>query len=272
MHRLRPRKPSPSMVVAVTALLIALGGTASAALGPANGNKLIKKHTLSGNRLKNKTITAAQINLRRLGTVPNATRADTASSADTATNAVHAASADSATSAGTATSASTATDAGHATDSDELGGSPSSAFQSRVTGACSANSAVAQVNADGSVGCTNVDFYSGRRVEPLNGNDTFLTIPSVAHAISLNCQAGGANAELINDASGTTDVWLAGDANYVATNWGAVSTVFSATNGAVFHLGQGSGAGAKVITITISTHATGSNCIFQGSAEVITAG
>src|ERR1700724_1386873 len=68
------RKPSPAMTVAVLALLVALGGTAAAAFGPFNGNQIIKKHSLSGNRLKKHTITGAQINFGKLGSVPNADR------------------------------------------------------------------------------------------------------------------------------------------------------------------------------------------------------
>jgi hypothetical protein len=243
------------MVVAVAALAVALGGTASAAFGPFKGDTLIKKHSLSGNRLKKNTITGAQINLSRLGKVPSATKADTATSATTAD---------------TATSATTATNAVHATNSDQLGGSPKSSFQLRVTGTCGGNSGITQVNADGSVGCTNVRFYSGRLVEPLGGGDTFLTIPGVAHALSLNCQAANANAALINDAFGTTDIWAGGDTSFSGTNWFESNTPFAGTGGAVWHLGQGSGSGAKVITVTVSTEATGSNCIFQGTAEVIT--
>jgi hypothetical protein len=216
------------MVVAVAALVVALGGTASAAFGPFKGDTIIKKHSLSGNRLKNNTITGAQINLSRLGKVPNAT------------------------------------------NSDQLGGSPKSSFQSRVTGTCGGNSGMTQVNADGLVGCTNVRFYSGRLAEPLGGRDTFLTIPGVAHASSLNCQAAHANAALFNNAPGTTDIWTAGDTSYVGTNWFEANTPFAGTGGTVWHLGQGSGSGAKVITVTVSTEATGSNCIFQGTAEVIT--
>lgn len=87
MHRLRLRKPSPAMAVAVAALVVALGGTANAAFGPFKGDMIIKKHSLSGNRLKNHTITGTQINLSALGKVPSASNADTAghaTSADTA--------------------------------------------------------------------------------------------------------------------------------------------------------------------------------------------
>jgi hypothetical protein len=38
----------------------------------------------------------------------------------------------------------------------------------------------------------------------------------------------------------------------------------------VWHLGEGSGSGATTVTVTVSTEAAGSDCIFQGTAEVIT--
>ena len=123
-----------------------------------------------------------------------------------------------------------------------------------------------------SVACANVQFYSGRLVVPLNTGGTFLTIPGVAHAIALNCLAANAQVELVNEAAGTTDIWSDGDTSYLGTNWAGHNGPLAATGGATFHLGQGSGGGAKVITVTVSDHATGSNCIFQGTAEVITAG
>jgi hypothetical protein len=100
--------PAPPMAVALTALVIALGGTAVAASQLVNGDKLIKKGTLSGNRLRKHSITGTQVNLSRLGKVPSASRADTAgnaanaTTAANATNAGHAASADSATTAANA--------------------------------------------------------------------------------------------------------------------------------------------------------------------------
>lgn len=163
--------------------------------------------------------------------------------------------------------------AAHATNSDRLGGSPASAFQPRVTGRCGANSGITQVNADGSVACANVQFYSGRLVvAPNTSDDTFLTIPGVAHLATLNCTSTpAANAALINDAVGTTDLWIP-DGNSYLSNWlDAESSPSVPTADTTLHLGQGSGAGAKVITITVTTEATGSNCIFQGTAEVMTA-
>jgi hypothetical protein len=96
MGSMRVRRPSASMVVALLALIVALGGTAIA--GPTaqlarlvRGDKVLKKHSLSGNRLKNHTITGRQIKLSKLGKVRSA------GTADVATTAAHAGSADSAT-------------------------------------------------------------------------------------------------------------------------------------------------------------------------------
>jgi hypothetical protein len=246
MKKPRTRRPSAAMVVASLALIVALTGTAVAAQQLVRGDTLIKQRSLSGNRLRNHTLTGKQINLAKLGTVPSAVHATAA------VNAGHAASADTATNA------------------TQLGGSPPSAFQSRVTGACTASSGIQQVNADGTVGCGPVSFYSGRVVTALNApTTTFLTIPGIAHVVSLNCQAANANAEIENDGK-TTDIWLSGDTNYVGTNWLGSNSPSVATGGTTWHLGSGSGTGAVVIAVTISTHATGTSCIFQGSAQVMT--
>jgi hypothetical protein len=118
MSRWRLRRPSPAMVVALLALLVALGGTAGAAarFGPFRGDRVIVVHSLSGNRLKNHTITGLQVNLGKLGKVPNAANADTAGSAGHAN---------------VATTATNAQNAAHATNADQLGGQPPSAFHDR---------------------------------------------------------------------------------------------------------------------------------------------
>jgi hypothetical protein len=67
------RRPSPAMVVAIVALITALGGTAYAAQ-TINGGA-IKKQTIGAGKLKKKTLTGFQINLNKLGTVPRAKRA-----------------------------------------------------------------------------------------------------------------------------------------------------------------------------------------------------
>jgi hypothetical protein len=74
MSTLRKKmRPSPAMVVAVTALVVALAGTAYAAQ-TINGGA-IKKQTIGGGKLKQKTLTGYQINVNKLGVVPSAKRA-----------------------------------------------------------------------------------------------------------------------------------------------------------------------------------------------------
>jgi hypothetical protein len=72
----RRRRPSGAMVVAVIALVVAASGTAVAASNEVSGDSLIKKNSLSGNRLKDHTLTGLQIKLSGLGTVPTARNAD----------------------------------------------------------------------------------------------------------------------------------------------------------------------------------------------------
>jgi len=73
MEALRKRRPSPAMVVAVIALVVALAGTAYAAQSINGGS--IKKQTIGGGKLKKKTLTGFQINTNKLGVVPAAKRA-----------------------------------------------------------------------------------------------------------------------------------------------------------------------------------------------------
>lgn len=70
MSKLWKRRPSPAMAVALIALAVALAGTAYAAQR-INGGAIVK-HTIGAGKLKHKTLTGYQINLRKLGTVPMA--------------------------------------------------------------------------------------------------------------------------------------------------------------------------------------------------------
>ena len=99
------RRPSASLVISLVALVIAASGTAVAASRLVSGDKLIKKGSLSGNRLRNHTLTGKQLKLAKLGKVPSAKTADSARTATQATSALTATSATHATSADTATSA-----------------------------------------------------------------------------------------------------------------------------------------------------------------------
>jgi hypothetical protein len=71
------RRPTAAAGLMVLALLVAAGGTATAAARSQNGNHLISKHSLSGNRLKNNTVTGKQIRESSLGEVPKAKNAKT---------------------------------------------------------------------------------------------------------------------------------------------------------------------------------------------------
>ena len=63
------------MVIGVIALVVATSGTAFAAGELVNGDSLIKKNSLSGDRLKTGSITGKQIKLSSLGPVPSARNA-----------------------------------------------------------------------------------------------------------------------------------------------------------------------------------------------------
>jgi hypothetical protein len=98
MSRLFSRRPSAPLLVSVLALVLAASGSAVAATRLTSGDKLIKKGSLSGNRLRRRTIaaseikkatitatqikkkslTGSQINLAKLGTVPRAAAATNA--------------------------------------------------------------------------------------------------------------------------------------------------------------------------------------------------
>jgi hypothetical protein len=73
MSTLRSKRPSPAMVVAVIALIVALAGSAYAAQRINGG--AIKKQTIGGGKLKKDTLTGFQINNNKVGTVPGARRA-----------------------------------------------------------------------------------------------------------------------------------------------------------------------------------------------------
>jgi hypothetical protein len=94
--RTAPR-PSLALIVSLVALAFSVAGTAYA-VSSINGG-LIKKNSIPANRIKKHALTATQLNLKALGTIPRATAAVTANSAITAQSAVSAVSAQTAASA-----------------------------------------------------------------------------------------------------------------------------------------------------------------------------
>lgn len=73
MSTLKSKRPSPAMVVALIALVAALGGTAYAAQSINGGS--IQKQSIGAGKLKHKTLTGYQINTNKLGILPSAKRA-----------------------------------------------------------------------------------------------------------------------------------------------------------------------------------------------------
>jgi hypothetical protein len=86
---------TPAVLAVLLVLLLACSGTAYAA-GKSRGDAIITTSSLSGNRLKNDTVTGRQVRESTLAKVRRSTRADTAGRADTAATAESATSADSA--------------------------------------------------------------------------------------------------------------------------------------------------------------------------------
>lgn len=73
MSTLKQRRPSASMIVAILALVVALGGTAYAA-GQINGGTIVKQ-SIGAGKLKHNTLTGYQIKTNKIGIVPTAKRA-----------------------------------------------------------------------------------------------------------------------------------------------------------------------------------------------------
>jgi len=101
---LRRLRPSPAMVVACTALLFAMTGAGYAAgmLGPNTvGTKQLKKNAVISSKVKNNSLTGADVLESSLAKVPAAANADAAGTANTATTATNATNATNAANANT---------------------------------------------------------------------------------------------------------------------------------------------------------------------------
>jgi hypothetical protein len=85
-------RPTPALIVATLALVVALGGTSYAAV-KIDGSA-IADHSIAGDKLKKNTVTGKQIKESSLDPVPQAANADHAGNADHATSASQAANAD----------------------------------------------------------------------------------------------------------------------------------------------------------------------------------
>lgn len=144
---------SPAMVIAVLALIVALGGSAIAASG-----------ALTGKQKKESGKIASKVFNKRIGgaSVAHAKTAQTANQADTATKANEATKAGTATSAGTATKADEATKAKTATnadlaakanDAERLDGVAAGDYQRKLTEQCPAPESISTIDQQGNVTC-----------------------------------------------------------------------------------------------------------------------
>jgi hypothetical protein len=73
MHRVS--RPSPALIIALIALMVSLGGTGYAAFTlprDSVGTKQLKDGAVTGAKVKRHSLTGAQINVKKLGTVPKA--------------------------------------------------------------------------------------------------------------------------------------------------------------------------------------------------------
>lgn len=156
-----------------------------------------------------------------------------------------------------------------------------SAFQSAITGSCEDGAGLSQVNADGTVECTNEQSSSTRVItgsieDAPNTGVTLLSIPGVAHVEAVQCTGSVVVAEIVNDDVGNVDLWSADGASFdfEGSTWDSSTTpqVVQSGNGTIWQLGVGTGPGAEVIQVTADENVLGGGqCIFQASAQVITA-
>lgn len=75
---MRMRRPSPALVIAIAALVMAMVGTGYAAIKLPNksvGTAQLKAKAVTNAKIKNGTITGKKLKLKTIGTVPNATHA-----------------------------------------------------------------------------------------------------------------------------------------------------------------------------------------------------
>jgi hypothetical protein len=174
-------RPSPAIVIASLALVVALSGTSYAAFVlPANsvGTKQLKKSAVTAAKIRNNSITSAKVKNDSLGgsdvleaglsKVRSAGRADTATTAQHSANADHATSADNATSANHATSAGNAGNAsyanfaGFAQGANELNGFNAAELAPEAVGQHDTSAAGVPVTGGGQTEIDSVPIFTAR--------------------------------------------------------------------------------------------------------------
>jgi hypothetical protein len=168
LGKLNPRR-SPATLVAVIALIAALGGTAIAAGG------------LTGTQKKQVRKIATKVFKSNIGgaTVAHAGSADSAAKATTATKA---------TEATKATTATTATKATTAIDAEKFGGHTAAEYQRKLKEGCLPPSSIAGLSQEGDVTCTTP--VTAIRMTPPAGEDIAQSLGNGLQLLTV-CHDGG---------------------------------------------------------------------------------
>lgn len=199
LRKLNPRR-SPGTIIAVIALVAALGGTAIAAGGLTSVQK--KQVKKISTKVFNSRIGGASV--AHAGTADTATKATTANTATTATKATTATTATKATTADTATKATTAANA------EKFDGRTPGEYQRKLKEGCLPPSSIAGLSNEGDVTCTSpvqaiiMSPAAGENVARNLGNGLqLLTICHDAGQVKMAFQNLGASSANLN--------WFYGD-------------------------------------------------------------
>jgi hypothetical protein len=252
-NRLKPRH-SPGTVIAVIALVAALGGTAIAAVG------------LSGKQKKQVGKIATKVFNKRIGgaSVANANTANTANSAKTAN------SADTAKSAAQATNA---THAATATNAEKLGGVPASQYQHVIQSSCPKNGAYEAIGSEGAAAC--IVPVTPIVNTPAAGENSPTSLPGGLQLLTV-CHDGGQVLVAFQNLSGS-----AGTLNWFYSNGtatAAAGVVLPAGNEQQFSFAAARiegqfiwSVGSQVVTVNLHAFDGTSFCEVRGTAETATA-
>jgi hypothetical protein len=211
------RRPSASLIISILALVIAMSGTAIAAGSLAAGDNVIKRNSLSGNRLRNHTLTARQLDLKLIGTMPNAVNAQSAQSALTAVNATNATDALTATQAGSLDGRQAAGTAGIVTAAASPAGNTVPLFSSgpfTVTMTCTQSGSVTEATLTATSSLANSVF--NETVEPDAGAPVHIGLPvtstsspSIKSGLAMYLEAPGGAAVEVTGSVGVDSLGVA---------------------------------------------------------------
>jgi hypothetical protein len=246
--KLNPRR-SPGTVVAILALVAALGGTAIAAGGLTGTQK--KQVRKISNKVSNKVFS------KRIGgaSVAHANTASTASTANTAKKAETAAKAET---------------ADKATDADRLGSRPAGDYQLKLQGSCPAPQAIEAIGQGGEVSCTPpavkaivVSPVAGENIaEDLGAGLQLLSVCHDGAVVSVRFQNLGASSANLNWFYGDGSTTSASGVTIIAGNEEAFSFAGARIEGQFIW-----SVGSTVMTVNLHAFDGTSFCEVRGTAE-----